>query len=46
MHHYLLAKFFFHMTFPVKHVQTLKEQLRIIKEVGKNPPEKRTDVAK
>jgi hypothetical protein len=34
------------MAFPLKQIRTLEERLRIIEEVGKNPSEKRTDVAK
>jgi hypothetical protein len=34
------------MAFPVKQVRTLEVGLRIIEEAGKNPSEKRTDVAK
>jgi hypothetical protein len=34
------------MAFPLKQVRTLKERLRISEEVGKNPSQKRTDVAK
>jgi hypothetical protein len=34
------------MAFSVKQVRTLEERLRIIEEVGENPSEKRTDVAK
>jgi hypothetical protein len=34
------------MAFPVKQVRTVEEWLHIIEEVGENPSEKRTDVAK
>jgi hypothetical protein len=34
------------MVFPVKHVRTSEDRLHIIEEAEKNPPEKRTDIAK